>query len=63
MGENKRYKKSEKYKGVYQRKDGSWFYTIKKTFTSAYHQTKEIEVELFTWEKLDLVEKFKKEFK
>lgn len=38
-------------------------HTIKKTFTSAYHQTKEIEVELFTWEKLDLVEKFKKEFK
>ena len=38
-------------------------HTIKKTFTSAYHQTKEIEVELFTWEQLDLVEKFKKEFK
>lgn len=38
-------------------------HTIKKTFTSAYHQTKEMEVELFTWEKLDLVEKFKKEFK
>ena len=31
-------------------------HTIKKVFTSAYHPTKEIEVELFTWEKLDLVE-------
>lgn len=37
-------------------------HTVKKTFTSAYHETKEIEVELFTWEKLDLVEKFRKEF-
>lgn len=37
-------------------------HTVKKVFTSAYHETKEIEVELFTWEKLDLVEKFKKEF-
>lgn len=36
--------------------------TVKKTFTSAYHPTKEIEVELFTWEKLDLVEKFRKAF-
>ena len=36
--------------------------TVKKKFTSAYHPTKEIEVELFTWEKLDLVEKFKREF-
>ena len=35
---------------------------VKKVFTSAYHPTKEIEVELFTWEKLDLVEKFKKAF-
>lgn len=31
VGENKRYKKSEKYKGVYQRKDGTWFYRIKIT--------------------------------
>lgn len=37
-------------------------HTVKKVFTSAYHETKEIEVELFTWEKLDLVKKFKEEF-
>lgn len=37
-------------------------HTIKKVFISAYHPTKEIEVELFTWEKLDLVEKFRKAF-
>jgi len=37
-------------------------HTVKKVFTSAYHETKEMEVELFTWEKLDLVDKFKKEF-
>ena len=37
-------------------------HTIKKVFTSAYHPTKEIEIELFTWEKLDLVEKFRKAF-
>ena len=36
--------------------------TVRKTFTSAYHPTKEIEVELFTWEKLDLVDKFKAAF-
>ena len=36
--------------------------TVKKTFTSRYHETKTIEVELFTWEKLDLVDKIKKEF-
>lgn len=36
--------------------------TVKKTFTSRYHETKTIDVELFTWEKLDLVEKIKKEF-
>ena len=36
--------------------------TVKKVFTSAYHPTKEIEVELFTWEKLDMVEKFKEAF-
>ena len=34
VGENKRYKKSEKYKGVYQRKDGTWFYRIKITINS-----------------------------
>jgi S-adenosylmethionine synthetase len=36
--------------------------TVKKTFTSHYHETKTIEVELFTWEKLDCVERIKKEF-
>ena len=35
---------------------------VKKTFTSLYHDTKEIEVELFTWEKLDKVEDIKKAF-
>ena len=29
---------------------------VKKTFTSMYHETKTIEVELFTWEKLDRVD-------
>ena len=36
--------------------------TIKKTFTSHYHETKTIEVELFTWEKLDCVDAIRKEF-
>ena len=36
--------------------------TVKKTFTSRYHETKEMDIELFTWEKLDLVEKIKEEF-
>lgn len=35
---------------------------VKKTFTSMYHETKTMEVELFTWEKLDRVENIKKEF-
>ena len=35
---------------------------IKKTFTSNYHDTKVMEVELFTWEKLDLVDKLKEAF-
>ena len=35
---------------------------VKKTFTSHYHETKTIEVELFTWEKLDRVEEIKKVF-
>lgn len=34
----------------------------KKTFTSRYHETKEMEVELFTWEKLDRVDDIRKEF-
>ena len=36
--------------------------TVSKTFTSHYHETKTIEVELFTWEKLDAVDKIKKCF-
>ncbi|MBR1463086.1 MAG: methionine adenosyltransferase [Prevotella sp.] len=35
---------------------------VKKTFTSHYHETKTIEVELFTWEKLDCVDEIKKAF-
>ncbi|MDO5446271.1 MAG: methionine adenosyltransferase [Prevotellaceae bacterium] len=35
---------------------------VKKTFTSNYHPTKVIEVELFTWEKLDLVDRLKEAF-
>lgn len=36
--------------------------TVEKTFTSRYHETKVVPVELFTWEKLDQVERIKKEF-
>lgn len=36
---------------------------VKKSFTSRYHETKTIDVELFTWEKLDLVEKLKEAFR
>ena len=36
--------------------------TITKTFTSPYSGTKEVEVELFTWEKLDQVEAVKTAF-
>ena len=36
--------------------------TITKTFSSRYQDTKTIEVELFTWEKLDYVEEIKKAF-
>lgn len=35
---------------------------VKKMFTSHYHETKEIDVELFTWEKLDQVDNIKKAF-
>lgn len=35
---------------------------VKKSFTSRYHETKTIDVELFTWEKLDLVEELKEAF-
>ena len=34
----------------------------KKTFTSFYHETKTMEVELFTWEKLDKVDEIRKAF-
>ena len=34
----------------------------KKTFTSHYHETKTIDVELFTWQKLDRVDDIRKEF-
>ena len=35
---------------------------VHKTFTSHYHETREMDVELFTWEKLDRVEDIKREF-
>jgi S-adenosylmethionine synthetase len=35
---------------------------VKKTFTSHYHETKTIDVELFTWEKLDRVDDIRHEF-
>ena len=35
---------------------------VKKVFTSRYLPTKEMEVELFTWEKLDYVDKIKQAF-
>jgi len=35
---------------------------VTKVFSSPYHKTKTIEVELFTWEKLDFVEKVKNTF-
>ncbi len=35
---------------------------ISKTFTSHYHETRTIDVELFTWEKLDRVEDIRREF-
>ena len=36
--------------------------TVKKTFTSLYHETKTMEVELFTWEKTDLVDTIRQAF-
>ncbi len=36
--------------------------TVKKTFTSHYHDTKVIDVELFTWEKLDRVDDIRRAF-
>ena len=35
---------------------------VKKTFESLYHEEKTIEVELFTWEKLDQVDRIRKAF-
>ena len=35
---------------------------VKKVFTSHYHETKEMDVELFTWEKLDRVDDIKQAF-
>jgi S-adenosylmethionine synthetase len=36
--------------------------TVKKTFVSKYEPAKTVEVELFTWEKLDMVDAVKKSF-
>ena len=36
--------------------------TVTKTFTSHYHETKTMEVELFTWEKLDRVDDIRRAF-
>lgn len=35
---------------------------VRKTFTSRYHETKTIDVELFTWEKLDCVGQIREVF-
>ncbi len=35
---------------------------VKKTFSSRYHETKTMDVELFTWEKLDQVDRLKEAF-
>ena len=35
---------------------------VKKTFTSRYHETKTMDIELFTWEKLDRVDDIKRAF-
>ena len=36
--------------------------TVEKVFTSHYHETRRIQVELFTWEKLDLIDCIRHEF-
>ena len=41
---------------------GRQWEVVEKTFTSHYHPTKTMRVELFTWEKLDRVDDIKKEF-
>ena len=35
---------------------------VKKEFTSRYHETRVIDVELFTWEKLDRVDDIRRAF-
>ena len=35
---------------------------VTKTYESMYHEAKTLEVELFTWEKLDYVDKIKEAF-
>ncbi len=35
---------------------------VRKTFTSHYHETRVVDVELFTWEKLDRIDDIKREF-
>lgn len=42
---------------------GRKYVKVMKTFESHYHETKTIEVELFTWEKLDKVDEIKKAFR
>ena len=37
-------------------------HTVTKVFESPYWDTRTLEVELFTWEKLDYVDRFKKAF-
>ena len=41
---------------------GQEYRKVNKTFTSRYHKEMTLEVELFTWENLDYVEKIKKAF-
>lgn len=41
---------------------GRKYEVVEKTFTSRYHETKVMKVELFTWEKLDRVDDIRKEF-
>ena len=41
---------------------GRQYQVVEKTFTSHYHPTKVMQVELFTWEKLDRVEDIRKAF-
>jgi S-adenosylmethionine synthetase len=36
--------------------------TVHKTFLSLYNNTRDVDVELFTWEKLDMVDKLRAKF-